>query len=374
MAGIRYNVNLLKGFSANALFLRWAFLIFLAAWFLVNLLTLSWYPALTISPDEAWIADVGLGFLRSGIVKTTMFPGTTLNDVGYGILSFPVYAGALALCFKAFGINPFSARLISLLGGILIIISVYLIGRRLWSEKTGILAGILIALSGAFVMLCHVIRPEPLLVGFSGMAFYTALRERDGRGWAIACGFLTGLLPSVYVMGSLISLAILTYLLLRKAWKSLPWFLIGLLIPAAFFIFYNIIPHLGHLPRSDVQSGYTEGFIPILLFREPFYALHLYLQNLVFRNLHCIIGPAADNRTFYFVSSIAGAIAILFSAYYWIREQRPLVILFLSGLVWIALFPRGLAPPHNLASFAMLFYPLIFPLFAGALMESFWNG
>lgn len=230
------------------------------------------------------------------------------------------------------------------------------------------------SLSGAFVLLCHVVRPEPLLAGFAGLAFYAALRAKESRGWAIACGFLTGLLPSVYVMGSLLSLAILTYLLVMRVWRPLVWFLVGLVIPASFLVFYNIIPHMSHPPRSDVQTGYMEGFIPLLLFSKPFYAIHLYLQNLVFRNLHCIIGPAADNRTFYFVSSLAGATVIIFSAYYWMRGQRPLVILFLSGLAWIALFPRGLAPPHNLASLAILFYPLIFPLFAGTLTEPFWKG
>ena len=364
----------LKGIFANDKTIRWAFLVFLAAWFLGNLLTLSWYPALTISPDEAWIADVGLGFLRSGLVKTTMFPGTSLNDVGYGILGFPIYAGALALSFKLFGITPFAGRLVSLLGGTLLLLSVFLIGRRMWSEKVGVLAAILMGLSGAFVMLCHIVRPETLLAGFAGLAFYAATRSREGPGWAIACGFLTGLLPSVYVMGSLLSLAILTYLLVMRAWRPLLWFLAGLLIPAGFFVFYNIIPHLSHPPRSDVQTGYAEGFIPFLLFSKPLYAIHLYLQNLVFRNLHCVIGPAADNRTFYFVSSLAGATGIIFSAYYWTREQRPLVILLLSGLAWIALFPRGLAPPHNLASLAVLFYPMIFPLFAGTLTEPFWRG
>ncbi len=366
-------MNPVKGFFASGTAIRWAFPAFLLAWFMANLLTLSWYPALTISPDEAWIADAGLGFLRSGLVKTTMFPGTSLNDVGYGILSFPIYAGALALSFKLFGITPFAGRLVSLIGGILLLLSVYLIGRRLWSEKLGVLAALLMGLSGAFVMLCHIVRPEPLLAGFAGLAFYAAVRAKEGRGWAIACGFLTGLLPLVYVMGSLLSLAILTYLLVMRAWRPLLWFLVGLVIPTGFFVFYNIIPHLSHPPRSDVQTGYAEGFIPLLLFSKPFYAIHLYLQNLVFRNLHCMIGPAADNRTFYFVSSLAGATAIIFSAYYWTREQRPLVILLLSGLAWIALFPRGLAPPHNLASFAVLLYPMIFPLFAGTLTEPFWK-
>ncbi len=374
MAGIRYNVNLVKGIFAGANALRWVFLAFLAVWFTGNLFTLSWYPALTISPDEAWMADVGLGFLRTGLVKTTMFPGTSLNDFGYSLLSFPIYAGALAISFAALGITPFSARLVSLLGGLLLLVSAYLIGRRLWSEKVGILAAVVMGFSGAFVMLCHVVRPEPLLAGFAGLAFYSALMANRSRGWAIACGFLVGLLPLVYVVGFFVSLAILTYLLAARAWKPLLWFLLGLVVPLCFFVLYNIIPHLNHPLRSDVQEGYIEGFIPILLFSEPLYAIHLYLQNLVFRNLHCIIGPAADNRTFYFVSAIAGSVGLISSAYYWAREQRPLVILFLSGLAWIALFPRGLAPPHNLASFAAIFYPILFPLFAGLLSEPFWRG
>ena len=373
MAGIRYNVNPLKGILANTSTLRWAFLGFLVIWFLVNLFTLSWYPALTISPDEAWTADIGLGFLRSGLVKTTMFPGTSLNDFGYGVFGFPVYAGALALSFKAFGITPFAARLVSLVGGILMLVSVYLIGKRLWSEKVGVLAAVIMGLSGAFVLVSHIVRPEALLAGFLGLAFYTAIRAREGRGWAIACGFLTALLPLVYVVGSLFSLAILTYFLVTRSWRPLLWFLVGLVAPAGFFLFYNIIPNLSHPPGSDVQEGYNEGFIPLLLLRNPPYAIHLYLQNLVFRNLHCIIGAPADNRTFYFVSSLAGVIGIIFSAYYWAREQRPLVILFISGLAWIALFPRGLAPPHSLVSFAVLFYPVIFPVFAGVLLESFWK-
>lgn len=93
MAGIRYNVKLVKGIFANTNTLRWAFLGFLVIWFLGNLITLSWYPALTISPDEAWMADIGLGFLRSGLVKTTMFPDTGLNSIGYGIISFPSPGG-----------------------------------------------------------------------------------------------------------------------------------------------------------------------------------------------------------------------------------------------------------------------------------------
>lgn len=354
--------------------LRWVFLGFLVMWFAVNLLTLSWYPSLTISPDEAWMADVGLGFLKSGLVKTTMFPGTSLNEVGYGILSFPIYAGSLAISFKIFGITPFSARLVSLAGGLLMLISVYLIARRLWSEKVGMLAAVVMGLSGAFVLVSHVVRPEPLLTGILGFALYSALRAREGRAWAIACGLLTGLLPLTYTTGAILALGVLILLLFTRPWRALIWFFVGLVIPVGFLLFYNIIPHISHPPRSDVQEGYIEGFIPFLIFRDPGYAIHLYLQNLIFRNLHCIIGVPADNRTFYFVSSIAGAIGVVFSVYYWFKEQRPLILFFLASLVLMAFFPRGIAVSHSFLGIATLFYPVLFPVFAGVLLEPFWKG
>jgi 4-amino-4-deoxy-L-arabinose transferase-like glycosyltransferase len=71
-----------------------------------------------------------------------------------------------ATAYTVFGVNEFSARLPSAVLGMIVMLLVYEIGRRLFDKSTGLLAGLILGSCLQFCLLSHAATPDlPLLIG-----------------------------------------------------------------------------------------------------------------------------------------------------------------------------------------------------------------
>ncbi|MGB9590800.1 MAG: phospholipid carrier-dependent glycosyltransferase, partial [Candidatus Hydrothermia bacterium] len=134
-------------------------------WIALGLLTLAWWPPFDFNGDEAWVMDY---LLNGG--KARMMLGWALAERGLLLLNTPLYFGYAGL-FLRISENIWFMRLSSLLPGLFSLILVYLIARDEGYRWEGLVAVIILGLSGPFLWTSHYLRWESLttLTGLAGV-------------------------------------------------------------------------------------------------------------------------------------------------------------------------------------------------------------
>lgn len=115
--------------------------IFVAILFMLPLFLYKLGQTSLVSWDEAWYAEIARNILKTGNLINLIWNGRLYTDhppVGFIIM---------ALFYKIFGINEFWTRFPSALSGIICIILLYLLGKKLFNPLVGLVSGI--ALSSA---------------------------------------------------------------------------------------------------------------------------------------------------------------------------------------------------------------------------------
>lgn len=103
------------------------------------------------NPPSPYWEEVALGYDAYSIANT----GKDFHGTSYPVLAFPSYGDykpsgyfyALVPFVKILGLNVLTVRLPSALAGIISVVLIYLIGKELFSEKTGMIASLLLAIS-----------------------------------------------------------------------------------------------------------------------------------------------------------------------------------------------------------------------------------
>ncbi len=160
------------------------------------------------------------------------------------------------------GVNLWGLRLPSSFFGIASIALVYLIAKKLFSEKAGLIAAALMASNVLMVYVARVAVQESQVIFFMLLSVYCFLQAQDERRWYIACGIAFGLgLLSKYTVG-FIAVPLCIYLVLyqRSVFRSM-WLYLGLFCAFVLslpFVVYNIFLYrtFGHF---DFQLFYIFG-------------------------------------------------------------------------------------------------------------------
>lgn len=159
------------------------------AFFLMHLYSLDKAPN-PVQMDEPWLSDAALQFLKNGRFGFSVF-GDLFGldkDVGFG----NIFLFAEAMMFKVFGFGLYQARLVSFLSGLLLIWFTYLLGKKLYDRRIGIMSAVLFSLSGMFVDVSHLARQEMMLALFMAASLYLYLLAKEKRSKILY--FITGLL------------------------------------------------------------------------------------------------------------------------------------------------------------------------------------
>lgn len=107
----------------------------------------------------------------------------------------PVYSAVLALLFMAFGESLALARMVSVVAGVATVYYTFLLGKTLYTEKIGLLAAALLALTPGFALVNHNIQVDSLMLFFciAGIYHYVRAIPGDDRKQAAIAGVLMGL-------------------------------------------------------------------------------------------------------------------------------------------------------------------------------------
>jgi len=211
-----------------------------------------------------------------------------------GVLYFekpPLTYWLTTLGLSVFGVNPFGARFFSALFGLLTVFLVFRIGRYWKNERTGLLAGVVLATSTAFFFLTQYLVVDMVLTFWLTLALDAGLhiQHEESRpairknaflfAAAIAGAFLTKGLIALLLPGAIFGLS---FTLRRSVsqLKKIPWVSAGclfLLITAPWFLwmssqfhffpfFFFIHEHFArYFTQVHQRAGPIYYFIPVLL-------------------------------------------------------------------------------------------------------------
>lgn len=234
-------------------------------------------------PDETFYAQTGKEMLKRGEWMTPYL----YNKPQFEKPIF--FYWLLVPSYKIFGVNEFAARFPSALFAFLGVVAVYLLGRLIFNNRTGIFSAIALATNLEYLVLANACVTDMVLSTFmlGGVLFffYAQVRKKDYFYILSAASFAFAVLTKGPIFIVLPGFIILTYLAVTKnfavfknfkaiLWSAaaflliaLPWYIIMYKVHAnifmdEFFGFHNITRFLTPEHRTGSQFYYN---IPILL-------------------------------------------------------------------------------------------------------------
>jgi 4-amino-4-deoxy-L-arabinose transferase-like glycosyltransferase len=158
--------------------------------------------------NEGHYAMTALNYFNYGIFLP-------MNEYGLDLTTVPLYSWLIYISFITFGIHEWAARLPSLIFGMLSLIFVYHISKRLYDEKVALTATFIAAVSPGIAYFSRNIQLESMFTAFTlaAVLFLIYYKETEDTRWMLASG--------VYL-----SIAILTKYPAILAYPALLWVLL----------------------------------------------------------------------------------------------------------------------------------------------------
>lgn len=277
----------------------------------------------------------------------------------------PLYKGGLqgltvGLALRLAGLGLFQGRFVSLLWGGLLLMLVFLVGRRLYSPLGGALAALFLAISRPFLLASHMVRPDIVLAAMLAAALYLALRGlQERQPWAhLAAGLILGLALDVHLNTiAFVPLVGLVYVArVPRCWqdRGSKLFVAGLALGTLYFLLVRVAPDPSRFVRS---SDYWIG-----LDKRP---------PILSGDLRWMLSSELNRFQIYFTEDRRWELAVLLGALAfaaWRAARRrypdPLLLGLAAALVLFVLAVSGKSE-----FYVVLFYPWLALLLAGAIVQ-----
>ena len=256
---------------------------------LVFIYGLIWFGTLQyrhlIPSDEGRYAEMAREMLVTGDWVTPRYNGYQYFEKP------PLQVWATASAFKLFGVGEWQARLWTALTGFLTIIAIGFTGAKIYGQRAGLLAGIVLASSPMWIIGGHVNALDMGLSAFLAGALCSLLiaqtshNKTTTRNWMWVCWASMALatLSKGLIGAALPAMVLIAYSLSNwdwQLWKRLhilsglflflliaaPWFTLVSLRNPAFFDFFFIHEHLQRFTQdAHSRTGPMYYFVPLLL-------------------------------------------------------------------------------------------------------------
>ena len=214
------------------------------------------YQALVLAPfeiDQEFLALEAWNFWKLG--KATLIGAHT--SVG-GIYIAPFYTYFITLIMFIARFNPQTINLISAIWATLTVVSLYFIGRKLFSQKVGMVSGILAAISIGYLSLIDI---PPLVIPLgliSLLTFYSLSHWQQDRRFFIVSVVLAGIGLHLHFTGLYFLVFIVLWMFIAKFKPTR-----SELITATLIILFFLSPLIAFDLRHDFLN--SRNFITFLL-------------------------------------------------------------------------------------------------------------
>lgn len=216
-------------------------------------------------------ADGGHAVAARGILESGDWVVLQINGIRW-IEKPPLHYWLVAISYKIFGQHQFATRLPLALSTVGLVLVTWAFGRRFFSERAGLLAGLAMATGFGAYLFTRSMIPEAMYALQFAAAFYLFLRAWEGslhpKAGYLGCAALIGLAALTRAtVGFLFPFAILTLFLLavrgrdaqgRERWREFPfWSFLGVFLLVA-------------APWHILAAVRVPGFVDFYFFNETF--------------------------------------------------------------------------------------------------------
>lgn len=351
-------MNILKNLRDN----KFLFIFFGLVFFLFVLFFQKNFNGFLSFSDAAKFADVARNLVSgNGYTSNFTFFNSEALKSEWSVSVFrwtqPVMPLAIAFFFKLLGISDLSVVATSSFFYVLLVLTTYFLGKKLWGHLVGLLGALAIASNINFLEYAssgasEILFTFEILLG----AYFIILKKR----WANICGFLvlvamyfTKAQAIIYIFGLLFLFFILNFTL-RKA---LGYFVVSFVVGSFIYLFvskqgfFAVTQHLPGVASSDALRGAVQEINISGLFKKVFYNIYNfyrflpqiaspYMWGLFVIGLFHWTKNKAENSlkaaTIFMVSVTFLITALTIPFFRYLHPVVPLVYLFaVSTLVWI---------------------------------------
>lgn len=179
-----------------------------------------------VSWDEAWYASIARNILLSGDIFNLTFNGKPYLDHP------PAGFWFMAIFFKLFGINEFTARFPSAILGFLSIIMIYLLGKKLFNKVVGVSSAVALPSAFWFLYRARSGNLDIVLTFMFLLTIFLALKVNDNKKYLIPFSIS---LTCVFLAKTGAPLTIIPVLLIIF-WKKWKYSFKDILIPLGIFL------------------------------------------------------------------------------------------------------------------------------------------
>lgn len=246
----------------------------------LHLISLMRFPQPFV--DEAWLASRAWSFVGTGHAFGTLDAGVFDRFEGYWTLFSWFEALFRSLSIRAFGLSLFSMRLTSLISGLVLLVAIYVIARRLGGQRMALIAVVLVALSRGFFLSAHLARHDIMVaaLGFGAVALSLIDRESPFPLKSILSGLALALAFEMHPNGAIYGPVILALYLNDHGWSIFRsrrfWgFAGGVLVGLSLYAAIHIFPYPATY-TAFINLAYGASRTPLFLVTDP----NVWLGNL----------------------------------------------------------------------------------------------
>jgi 4-amino-4-deoxy-L-arabinose transferase-like glycosyltransferase len=284
------------------------------------------------SPEEGHYSEIAREMVVSGDYVTPRLAGMTFLEKP------PLFIWLQCAAIRLFGVNEWSLRLWPAVFAVAGCLAVYVVGRELFGRRTGLISSAVLATSGLYYALGHVINLDmavSVLISCALLAFLLGTKEPPGyrRRFAMwgffvfsALAVLTKGLIGIVIPGLVIG----TWILLLGEWNILttmylpsgillfllvaaPWHVLVSRVNPEFLQYYFIHQHFQrYLTKPEGPFQQPWAFIPVFLL--GLFPWALFLVQAVRRNLCFSWRQRLQHKEVIFLALWAGWVFLFFSA------------------------------------------------------------
>lgn len=180
-------------------------LAFIAAFFTASLFFYKLGQTSLVSWDEAWYAEVARNIMLSGNLINMTWNGNPYFDhppAGYWLM---------AGIYKIFGINEFWTRFPSAIAGIISIILLYLLGKKLFNPLIGLSSAIVLSSATWFIFRARSGNLDTILTMFFLLTLLLAIKAAENKRYLV---FFAASLSLLFLVKTMVPLTIIPSLIL----------------------------------------------------------------------------------------------------------------------------------------------------------------